>query len=101
MMVPGWLKYYTESLPYKNWKDMIFTQATIQNIGADKYSELIVPVCSIDEQIAVVSKLDEISTRIKRMIETQSCIIKKLEKYRKSIIYNAVTGKIDCREAVK
>ena len=66
MMVPGWLKYYTESLPYKNWKDMIFTQATIQNIGADKYSELIVPVCGIGR-----------------------------------IIYNAVTGKIDCREAVK
>ena len=101
MMVPGWLKYYTESLPYKNWKDMIFTQATIQNIGADKYSELIVPICSIDEQMAVVSKLDEISTRIKLMIETQSCIIKRLEEYRKSIIYNAVTGKIDCREAVE
>lgn len=101
IMIPEWLKYYTESLPYKNWKDMIFTQATIQNIGADKYSELIVPICSIDEQILVVSNLDEISSRITRMIETQSSIIAKLEEYRKSIIYNAVTGKIDCREAVK
>lgn len=98
LLVSGWLKYYTESIPYKNWKDMIFTQATIQNIGADKYSELIVPICSIEEQTSVVSKLDEISVQITKMTESQRSIITKLEEYRKSIIYNAVTGKIDCRK---
>ena len=34
------LYFYTKSNCYENWKNSIFIQATIQNIGADKYQNL-------------------------------------------------------------
>ena len=52
------LYYFTKSPSYEAWKDFIFTQATIQNIGADKYAYL--PLClpSLSEQERIVAYLD-------------------------------------------
>ena len=76
---------------------MIFTQATIQNISAEKYAGLLVPICSIEEQMKVVKEIDALSNGVRNVVNKHNDIIAKLEEYRKSIIYNAVTGKIDCR----
>ncbi|NBR87115.1 MAG: adenine methyltransferase, partial [Verrucomicrobia bacterium] len=40
-MLPEFLFAYTQSLAFAQWKDEIFSKATIQNIGADKYSNLV------------------------------------------------------------
>ncbi len=57
------------------------------------------PPLAVQEKIANSLALMEV--RVDYAIERQNGIIEKLEEYRKSIIYNAVTGKIDCREATK
>ena len=36
--------FFTQSSAYDEWKRRIFIQATIQNIGADKYSQLEIPL---------------------------------------------------------
>ena len=59
------------------------------------------PVPPIKEQQEIVQYLKEKLGRITESIERQKEIISKLEEFRKSIIYNAVTGKIDCREVAK
>ena len=58
-MQAEWLYYYSLSNAYWDWANQIFTQATIQNIGADKYSNLPIPIPSIDIQNAIVNYLDK------------------------------------------
>ena len=65
-------------------------------------SNLYLPVPPVNEQKEIVLWLDERCGVIDNAITCQKELMKKLEEYRKSIIYNAVTGKIDCRtEAVE
>lgn len=54
-----------------------------------------------DESIQkkIVLKVDKLNSDIDSIISSSQELIMKLIEYRKSIIYNAVTGKIDCREA--
>ena len=60
-------------------------------------TSLIVPSCS--EQVKIASYLDERCAAIDEVISRQEQLIEKFGEYRKSIIYHAVTGKIDCTEA--
>lgn len=60
-----------------------------------------VPNPPADEQIKIGRYLRKLNDAIDLSVEKRNGIIIKLEEYRKSIIYNAVTGKIDCKEAVK
>ena len=53
-VLPRFLYYSTLSTGYENWKNMVFTQATIQNIGADKYSQFIVTIPPLDEQESII-----------------------------------------------
>ena len=58
------------------------------------------PVPPIKEQQQIVEYLNSKTATIDNAIEQKNAIIEKLEEYKKSIIYNAVTGKIDCRKDV-
>lgn len=84
---------YTLSKSYDMWKNQIFIQATIQNIGADKYRELYLPLPPLDEQEEIVKYLDDKCTQIDSIIEEKQSLIEKLEEYKKSLIYEYVTGK--------
>ena len=55
------------------------------------------PVPPKDEQREIASYLKEVFRRTDEAIKRKDNIISKLEDYRKAVIYNAVTGKIDCR----
>ena len=75
------------------FKNIIFTQATIQNIGADKYQYLDVTQPPKDEQIEITNYLDnacEKIDKVRTIIESQ---IHKLEQYQQSLIHECVTGK--------
>jgi len=92
-MLPDYLYYYTKTKMYEDWKNLIFTQATIQNIGADKYQYLPIPVPPIDEQKEILRKALLLSENIKK---SQSNIEKQIDvllNYKKSLIHEVVTGK--------
>lgn len=85
--------YYTQSTAYETWKNMIFTQSTIQNISAEKYALLPVPCPKINEQNEIVAYIDSLCEKLsneKDIIEQQ---IATLQQYRKSLIHECVTGK--------
>lgn len=92
-LMPEYLIYYTQSSLYELWKNMIFIQATIQNIGANKYSNMEIPVPPIDEQASIVEYLDGKCSHIDRLIAIKQQKIGKLNEYKKSLIYEYVTGK--------
>ena len=85
---------YTNSSLYEEWKNSIFIQSTIQNIGADKYSDMPIPVPRDFNYFTVINaQVDNISFKLDQVIEYRKQIIEKLEEYKKSLIYECVTGK--------
>lgn len=83
--------YYTQSLAYENWKNMIFTQSTIQNISAEKYALLPVSLPKKVEQKAIAQYLDQATEQIDKAIEIKTKQLEKLETYKKSKIHETVT----------
>lgn len=92
-LLPEYLMYYTQSSLYSLWKNMIFIQATIQNIGANKYSNLEIVTSEVNEQKKIVEYLDKKCAEIDRLIAIKQQKIEKLNDYKKSLIYEYVTGK--------
>jgi len=95
-----WFYSYCQTDFY--WNNVVGSQiqATIQNVSAEKYANLVVPLPSTQEQEAIVSYLDEKTSQIDRLITEKKGLIESLKEYRSSLIYEAVTGKIDLRQEV-
>lgn len=92
-MIPRLLELWTQSGCYESWKNAIFNQATIQNIGADKYSVMPLPVPPLPEQQAIADYLDAKTAEIDSLIADKQRQVELLREYRKSLISEAVTGK--------
>lgn len=92
-LVPKYLYYFSKSHAYFAWKNVIFTQATIQNISATKYDYLPVTVPSVREQQLIVQYLDIKMKALDNMQSNLSEQISTLKQYRKSLIHECVTGK--------
>ncbi len=92
-LLPDLLFFHTQSSIYEEWKNQIFIQATIQNIGADRYKEMPVILQPIKEQYNIVQYLNEKCNKIDSLIERKKDLLAKLESYKKSIIFEYVTGK--------
>lgn len=90
---PLYLLYYTQSGLYDNWKNSIFVQSTIQNIGADKYSYLPIIVPPISEQHEIVSYIESKTASLDNAIEKANRQIELLQELKQSIITEVVTGK--------
>ena len=91
---PFFVYNYTKSKNYSNWKDSINIQATIQNIGADKYSVLSIPVPPLREQEEIVEYIDRKIKPIDASIAKAKREIELLKELKQSVITEAVTGKI-------
>lgn len=96
-LLPQFLFLYTNTLQYDNWKNSVFIQATIQNIGADKYSLLPIVVPSIEEQQKIIEYVNTKLGKLDRVLADIHSQIDDLKAYKSSIITEAVTGKVDLR----
>ncbi len=94
IILSDFLYAYTLSGFYEQWKEGIFNKATIENIGADKYSQLIIPLPSLSEQREILSQLRIESSRIDIAISRIEKEIEMVKELKQSIIAEVVTGKI-------
>lgn len=94
-MLPEWLMYFTNSSAYWEWVNQIFTQATIQNISADKYSNMPIAIAPIVEQKSIVAYLDAKCAKIDALSADIQSEIDTLEAYKRSVITEAVTKGLD------
>ena len=95
--VPSFVKYFTLSVNYWQWLSAIYIQATIQNVSAEKYADLQVPIPPLPEQRAIADFLDRETGKIDRLAAKVDEAIGRLQEYRAALITAAVTGKIDVR----
>ena len=93
MALPRFVYYSTLGVGYENWKNTVFTQATIQNIGADKYAQFYVTLPKLTEQSRIIKYLDEKCTKIDDIIKNKQQQLITVQQHKKSLIYEYVTGK--------
>jgi len=96
-VLPLFIRYYTASSVYWQWLSSAFIQATIQNVSAEKYAELWVPLPTVREQEAILGFLDRETAKIDALVGKVQEAIERLREYRTALISAAVTGKIDVR----
>lgn len=92
-LIPKMLFYFTLSYAYDAWRDQSFSQATIQNIGADKYAQLIVTLPPIPQQHEIVNYLDNECSKFDSLITRKETALNVLKCHKQSLIYEYVTGK--------
>lgn len=91
LMNSDFLYYFTKSGTYENWKSSIFNQATIQNIGADKYSILELPTPPSQEQQSIVNYIETETVRIDSKINKAEKLIELLTEYRTALISDSAS----------
>ena len=94
--------YYLRSMAYGDVFTAIATGIRVRscNLNWNKLAELSYPVPDKDIQKQIVNYIDNIIEATNDLIKKKQIIINKWEEYKKSLIYYAVTGKIDCRNEV-
>lgn len=93
--------YFTQSAVYWDWLRTNFIQATIQNVSAERYASLIVPVPPKDEQKLIIKQIKKITTKINTLIDKKEQIIKLLQEKRTALITQAVTKGLDSTVPMK
>ncbi|MBU8727480.1 restriction endonuclease subunit S [Bacillus pumilus] len=68
------------------------------NLNTDTIGEIKIPWPSVKEQEDILNRLEEYVNKLDKLIGLVNFQIKKLTEYRQSLIYEAVTGKIDVRD---
>lgn len=86
--------YYLMHCLVKNgFIDYICSKATFAHFTKEKVQSVPYPVIPIDEQQQIVRYLDEKTGHIDRLIHQKEQLIEEIEEYKKSLIYEYVTGK--------
>ncbi|MCK9562637.1 MAG: restriction endonuclease subunit S [Bacteroidales bacterium] len=98
LVLSDFLNYYTISGSFESWKNSIFNKATIENIGADKYNELQIPLPPLKIQSKIVHHIETETSKIDRTISLQEQAIERLKELKATLIDSAVTGKMKVNE---
>ena len=88
-----YIHYFEFSLVRKGYVDYVCNKATIPHFTKDKLSSMPIPLPPLSEQHSIASYLDSKCADIDRLIALKQQKVEKLKDYKKSVIYEAVTGK--------
>lgn len=86
-----YLRYLLEFLVKQGYIDVVCNKATIPHFTKDKLS--CVPFCLCGEQEEIADYLDAKCAEIDGLIAKKEQLVKELESYKKSLIYEVITGK--------
>ena len=93
---PKFLSYALNSHYARAQKSKGKSKLKVVHISASEIGNIRVAIPPLDEQAEIVAYLDKKCSDIDSSKEKIEAVVKKLEEYKKSLIYNAVTGKIEC-----
>ena len=92
-MLPKFLFYFIQSVIYQKQIELGWSYGTQQNISMRTLEKLQIFVPNINEQQEIAQYLDEKCAEIDKLIEKKEQLVNELESYKKSLIYEYVTGK--------
>ncbi len=87
--------YALNSVPAKSWFSELATGASssMQNISINDFTSNYLPIPAFSEQEEIADYLDAKCAEIDKLIAKKEQLVKELESYKKSLIYEVVTGK--------
>lgn len=88
-----YLYYLLQTNFYQKQVQLNWSFGTQQNIGMRTLEKLKVLVPPLEEQEKIVNYIDDRINKLNQIINYRKQIIEKLEEYKKSLIYECVTGK--------
>lgn len=91
LIIPQFFKYFTEHKSYYNWINSISSETTIENVNAEKYSNLPIALPDLYEQKSIIQFLDQKTAAIDNLIEKKEALIKLLKEKRQVLINEVVT----------
>lgn len=89
----GFAKYYFRSSHHRGYLTKEMNLVTRASLGQDLLKSMPVLVPPKEEQKVIADVLDKVCSMIDKRITKTEVLIEKLKKYRKSLIYEVVTGK--------
>ena len=89
--VPEFVRYFTASTCYWQWLSSAFIQATIQNVSAERYASLELPLPPPGEQAVIVDFLDSQTAQIDTLVAKKRLLIERLREKRNALISRTVT----------
>ena len=92
-ILPMFLFYALKSDSYQKQVELGWTYGTQQNIGMRTLEALKICLPPIDEQAEIVSYLEERCGTIDSLIKEKEALISDLESFKRSLVYETVTGK--------
>lgn len=92
-MLPRFLFYQLQSNGYQKQIELNWSYGTQQNIGMRTLEKLILSVPPLSEQQSIADYLDQKCSEIDELISIKQQKIEKLKDYKKSLIFECVTGK--------
>ncbi|OLA74123.1 MAG: restriction endonuclease subunit S [Acinetobacter sp. CAG:196_36_41] len=93
LLLPEFSKYYFRSNIHRAFFVKEMNLVTRASLGQGLLKRLPVLIPEMDEQLEIVSYLDTKCAEIDKLIEKKELLLKELETYKKSLIYEYVTGK--------
>ena len=94
ILLPEFLEYLTASDVGRSYFDVTAIKTT--NLACTSSSKVLaftIPLPPIEEQIEIVSFIKKRSLELNKLIMKKELLVQKLESYKKSLIYEVVTGK--------
>ena len=90
---PSFMSYVLNSDYAQAQKSCGKTKLKVVHVSAAEIKNVVIAVPSLEEQKEIADYLDKICAEISVLIEEKVILISELEKYKKSMIYEYVTGK--------
>lgn len=98
-MIPHYLAYYLHG--YRREVRVMSNASTLGILNQEKTKQIIVLQPPLNEQRDIVDSIQREEAAVERVKDRSARAIELLQEYRSALITNAVTGKIDVREAVQ
>src|SRR5690625_433763 len=85
---------------FTNYMDIMSSGTTVRHLYQETFNNFIYPLPNLDEQMEMSKLITKATKHLDDLLSKVKEQISKLKEYRESLIYEAVTGKIDVRDYV-
>ena len=100
-ILPKYLLFFTKAGAFSAFLRVMAIASTIENVNAEKYANMPIPLPPLLEQRAIVRYLDHADRRIRRYVGAKRKLIALLEEEKQAIINRAVTRGLDPNARLK
>ena len=85
----------TRTPAFQNAVQAVAISSTIENVNAEKYASITIPLPPLGEQAAIARYLDDADQRIRAYVSVKERLIALLEEEKQAVIHQAVTRGLD------